>query len=132
MVTQCEHNPGRRRWTRRSAGTLMIELVIALAIIMLALIPLAMGFAQEAADLRHSYQKAAAMELIDGEMEILMAGQWRSCHQGVQDYPLTGAAAVNLPPGKAVLTITGNRVRLEWQPGDGHQSLRVVREAVAQ
>ncbi|MDB6108633.1 MAG: hypothetical protein JWR69_383, partial [Pedosphaera sp.] len=74
------------------------------------------------------YQKAAAMELVDGEMEILLAGEWRAFKEGNQPYELHGDSARNLSPGKAVLTITAKRVRLEWRPEKGELASMVVRE----
>jgi hypothetical protein len=111
---------------------LMTELLIAMAILILAVIPLAMCFVQESKVLRQSYQRAVAMELIDGEMEILLAGEWRSFKEGTQSYPLSGDAQKNLPPGQAVLSITGKHVRLEWQPEKGNLVTAVVREGVVQ
>ncbi len=110
---------------------LSTELVVAIAILLVAVVPLAFSFVQEAHILRQSYQKAVALELVDGEMEILLAGEWRSFHEGTQDYPLHGDAARNLPPGKAVLTITGNHLRLEWLPEKGNLATHVLREGTA-
>ena len=115
---------------RARRGAMITELIVAMAIIVLALIPLATSLFQEQKLLRASYHKAVAMELIDGEMEILLAGEWREFKPGAQPYPLPGLAATNLPPGGATLTITGNRLRLEWLPEDGKRGARVVREGV--
>ncbi|MDB6112006.1 MAG: hypothetical protein JWR69_3756, partial [Pedosphaera sp.] len=57
----------------RRCGALSTELIVAMAILVIAAMPLALSFAQEGKVLRQSYQKAAAMELVDGEMEILLA-----------------------------------------------------------
>ncbi len=112
-------------------GMLSTDLMIALAILMLAVMPLALSFAQEGRLMRQSYQKAAAMELIDGEMEILLAGEWRAFHEGSQPYELHGASTKNLPPGRTVLTLNGKSVRLEWLPEKDNLATRVIREGVA-
>ena len=39
--------------------------------------------------------------------------------------------ATNLPPGRFLLTIAGNHVRLEWRPAWKHSGGTVVREATA-
>jgi hypothetical protein len=109
-------------------GALTTELVVAMAILVLAGMPLALSFAQEGKVLRQSYQKAAAMELIDGEMEILLAGEWRAFKEGSQAYELHGDSARNLSPGKAVLTIKAKHVRLEWLPEKGELASAVMRE----
>ena len=71
---------------------------------------------------------AVPMELVDGEMEILVAGEWRAFAPGTHDYPLRGAAATNLPPGRCQLTITTNLLRLEWKPDQRRGVGAVVRE----
>jgi hypothetical protein len=122
---------GGKRWQatrKRRSGALTTELIVAMAILLIAAMPLALSFAQEGKVLRQSYQKAAAMELIDGELEILLAGEWRAFKEGSQPYELRGAAAKNLPPGKAVLTITAKQIRLEWLPEKGDWATKVVRE----
>jgi hypothetical protein len=110
---------------------LTTELIVAMAILVLAAMPLALSFAQEGKVLRQSYQKAAAMELIDGELEILLAGEWRAFKEGSQPYELRADSAKNLPPGKTVLTITAKQVRLEWLPEKGELATKVVREGTA-
>lgn len=107
----------------------MLELTVAMAILTIAMLPLAFSFQQEEKLLRSSYQRAVAMELVDGEMEILLAGEWRSFQQGTQDYLFRGASVTNLPPGKATLTITGKHVRLDWLPAKKTSGGEVVREA---
>ena len=113
------------------SGSMITELVVAMAILSLAFLPLMGSYGQVQKSVRASYQKAVAMELIDGEMEILLAGQWREFKPGEQPYPLHGDSAKNLPPGKATLTITGNRVRLEWTPDKRGAGGKIIREAVA-
>jgi len=99
-----------------------------MAVIALALLPIMGSYAQIHKSIRLSYQRAVAMELVDGEMELLLAGEWTRYPAGAQPYVLTGAAARNLPPGKALLTITGNRVRLEWVPDRHDAGGKVTRE----
>jgi len=79
---------------------------------------------------RASYDRAVAMELVDGEMEILRAGEWREFPRGSQDYSIRAAAAQNLPPGRFLLTIEEHRLRLEWQPGAKDQGGKITREAI--
>jgi hypothetical protein len=127
----------RRRSLRRSAetplrakerGALMVELVVAMAIIVIALFPLAFSFAQEAKFLRACYNRAVAMEIVDGEVEVLLAGEWRSFKEGAQDYAPRALAVTNLASGKFQLTRTGQRLRLEWLPAEKNQGAKVVRE----
>jgi hypothetical protein len=56
------------------------------------------------------------MEIVDGEMEVLLAGEWLQFAEGPHPYPVKAASATNLPPGRFRLTRDGNRLRLEWLP----------------
>jgi len=71
------------------------------------------------------------MEIVDGEMEVLMAGEWRTCAPGTHEYPVHADAAKVLPSGQFLLTIKTNTVRLEWRPEERHEGGPVVREARA-
>lgn len=112
----------------RENGSFMVELMVAMAILGMALIPLAFSFAQEQKLCRTYYHRAVAMEIVDGELEILAAGEWRLFKKGLQPYPVRAESAQNLPPGRFVLTIDLQRVRLEWIPNKKNQGGRVFRE----
>jgi hypothetical protein len=104
------------RQTPMRAGWMVVELMAALTILLIAMIPLAYSFHSEKKLLRAHYNQAVAMEIIDGEIEILHAGQWRQFTEGEQPYPITAEAATNLPPGAFLLTRTTNMLRLQWRP----------------
>ena len=111
-------------------GSLMIDLVLALGIIVTILIPLGYSFMEEQHALRVYYWRAVAMEAVDGEMEVLVAGDWRSYSEGDHPYNVHAESAKYLPPGKFTLTVHGPRLRLEWQPKKLRSGSPVVREAV--
>lgn len=113
----------------RARGFLEIDLVVGLAILTLAVLPLGYAFARERHALKIEYCRGVADEIVDGEMEILAAGAGRNLPDGTQRYPVQAQAATQLPPGHFELTKTGPHLRLEWQP-DARRGLgRVVREA---
>jgi hypothetical protein len=114
--------------TSRQSGALMTELMIAMAILAVVMFPLAFSFAQETKFLRSCYNRAVATEIVDGEVEVLLAGEWRSFKEGVQDYAPHALAVTNLPSSKFQITITGRRLRLEWLPSEKDQGGRVIRE----
>lgn len=116
-------SPGRRR-----RGALITELLVALAIAAIALVPLAFSFEREHRALLNYYHRAVAMEIIDGEMEILAAGEWKSFPPGAQPYPVRAAAAKNLPKGSFTLTLKERMLRLEWKPEKRGQGGQVARE----
>ena len=113
---------------RRRQGSLLIELLIAMAILAGVLLPLAYSIAAERRFARAVYQRAVAVEIVDGETEVLAAGGWRAFSNGVVDYPIRAGAATNLPPGRFILTMTSDKLRLEWRPNVKQHGGPVVRE----
>ena len=111
-----------------SRGSILIEAPVAVSILTVIVIPLGFLMNQERAACRSAYYHAIAMEIVDGEMEILAAGEWREFKHGAQDYSVASRSAANLPPGRFVLTIDGKRFSLEWIPSRTMNGGRVVRE----
>jgi hypothetical protein len=109
-------------------GYLMVDLLVALAILSLALVPVGFSFARERQVLKIEYFRSVANEIVDGEMEILAAGDWKNYPDGSQNFPVHAHSAANLPPGHFQLTKTGNRLRLEWNADEKHGLGAVVRE----
>src|SRR5436309_5890531 len=106
-------------------ASLLVELLVAMALLTGVLLPLAYSFASERRYARGAYQRAVAMEIVDGEIEVLAAGEWRAYRNGAQEYMVSAVAATNLPPGKFLLTINDHNVRLEWFAVDRHH-IRIV------
>jgi hypothetical protein len=98
---------------RRRAGSLSMELVVAIGVLSVAVIPFGYSFVHEQRLIRHAYHRAAALERVDGEAEILAAGAIRQFPEGESVYPV---AATNLPPGRFLLRRNGMHGSLEWQP----------------
>ncbi len=113
----------------RKRGTLVTELVVAMGILAIAILPLSLGFLQDAKLSRAYYYKAIAMEILDGEMEVLMSGEWKAFSVGTHPYPVRAASVPNLPPGQFQLTLTPNVLRLEWLPVGRGSGSTLVREA---
>jgi hypothetical protein len=126
----CSSPSGRGQgWvpSHRNAGFVEADLVIALAILVVALLPLAYSFVADQRAMRVAYERAAAMQLVDGEMELLAAGGWRHYSPGTNVITLTGNAAVNLTTNRALLILETNSVRLEWRPAK-RASAGIIRE----
>lgn len=139
MVTRLARKPATRGAMRRApmgipapargiAGMLFAEMAVAMGILAAVLIPLAFIFHQELKLCRAHYYEAVALELVDGEMEVLAAGEWRACGEGEQRYAPTAMAVTNLPPGAFVVSHTGAVVRLEWRPAQPGKGRSIVRE----
>jgi hypothetical protein len=112
----------------RQRGFMMADLFVGMAILAIAILPLAFSYAKETRLLRAEYFHGVAMEIVDGEMEILAAGEWRNFPEGAQAYTVHARAAASLPPGHFQLTKSGRRLRLEWAT-EQRQGIRpVVRE----
>lgn len=113
----------------RNRGALMTELLVAMALLLSLLIPLSYFIHAERRFARSCYQRAVAMEIVDGEMEALVAGEWQAFKPGAHEYAVNAGAATNLPQGQFLLTVETNTVRLEWKPAKRGNSGKVVREA---
>jgi len=107
---------------------LMTDLIIGMAILTLAIMPLTYSFIHDRQLLRAEYFRAVAVEIVDGEMEVLAAGAGQNFPDGQQAYTVHANAAAHLPPGHFELTKAGKHLRLEWQ-SDKRQGIGpVVRE----
>ena len=94
----------------------MAEVAVGIAILVAVLLPLSLSMLKDQKLCRAYYHRAVAMEIVDGEMEILAAGEWRAFQPGSQPYPVRAEAAKNLPPGRFILTRENRLIRLEWVP----------------
>ena len=112
----------------KQSGMLTTEMLVGLAILAIAILPLAYSFAQENKYLRRCYERAVAIEIVDGEMEIIRAGGWRSYTNGVHTITSTARSATNLPPGELRLTLEDQHARLEWLPATTSHGSAVIRE----
>jgi len=117
-----------RKNLRSKRGFLEVDLLVGLAILSLAIVPLGYSFARERQVLKMEYFRSVANEIVDGEMEILAAGDGKNFPDGSQNYSVHANAAASLPPGHFQLTKNGNHLRLEWTPDERRGVSAVVRE----
>jgi hypothetical protein len=111
-------------------GFLEVDLLVALAILSLAIVPIGFSFAHERQALKLEYFSGVINEIVDGEMEILATGDWKNHPDGSQNYPVHARAAATLPPGHFQLTKTGNHLCLEWTPDERRGVSAVTREII--
>ncbi|MDB6025070.1 MAG: hypothetical protein JWM68_1293 [Verrucomicrobiales bacterium] len=107
---------------------LTVDLVVAMGILVLAVIPLAFSFLNEQKLCRAYYFRSVTMEIVDGEMEKLMAGDWRNYKEGEQPYRVKAEAVKNLH-GNFVFEIRSDKIRLVFEPSGNDKGGRVMREA---
>ena len=124
MVTHSRSSP--RRLGQR--GALITELVIAISIVACAVLPLALAFLGEQKLCRAYYYRGVAMQVVDGEIEVLRAGLWRALPPGTHEYTPKAEAARRLPKGTFQLTIASNRIHLAWAPEKPDRGGPVTRE----
>jgi hypothetical protein len=124
MKTKCSQ-PSLRR---HANGFLEVDMLVGLAILTLAIVPVGFSFARERQVLRIEYIHSVANEIVDGEMEMLVAGAARDLPEGTQVYSVQAQAATQLPPGHFQLTKTRHSLRLEWTPNARRGLGAVVRE----
>lgn len=122
----------RNKYFNDQRGILILDLAMAMIILSTAILPLAFMFARERDVLRADYCRAVASEVVDGEMEVLAAGDWKNFPDGAQAYTVHSRAAANLPAGHFELTKAGNHLRLEWTPQRRMGIGAVVREITIQ
>jgi hypothetical protein len=115
----------KTHFAKSRQGVLEIDLAMAMLILTVAILPLAFSFAKEREVLRVDYCRAVVDEVVDGEMEILAAGDWKNFPDGSNVYTVHSRAETNLPAGHFELTKNGRHLRLEWLP-DKRQGIGVV------
>lgn len=108
--------PAAARVRSRQRGALSAELAVAIAILVTGLFPLGVTIFKDQKRARTLYIQAIAMEIVDGEMEILAVGEWRSIESGERPYKVTAKAAVNLPSGQFTVARDSSTLRLAWTP----------------
>jgi len=105
----------RRGIKRRFAGVFLIEAMVGIAVLILATLPLTVWLMADARSFRDTYCRAIATELVDGETEILAAGEWRNYAEGTNVWQARGGAVTNLPEGRFLVIRRGEHLRLEWR-----------------
>ena len=107
-----------RRTTRSAKRLAFLQLDVAIAITVLALvfIPLSVSSSGDLDLARRHYFEAVALQLIDGEMDVLLAGERRKYTTGEHRITPVGEAVQNLPEGEFVLTVHDQKLTLAWVP----------------
>ena len=107
-----------RPTTRLTNRLAFLQLDVAVAITFLALvfIPLSISSSGDLDLARRHYFEAVALQLIDGEMDVLLAGERRKYTTGEHRITPVGEAVQNLPEGEFVLTVHDQKLTLAWVP----------------
>ena len=103
------------RLTNRLAF-LQLDVAVAITVLALVFIPLSVSSSGDLGLARRQYFEAVALQLIDGEMDVLLAGERRKYTPGEHQIKPVGEAVQNLPEGEFVLTVHDQKLTLAWVP----------------
>ena len=119
-----------KKGQRKERGSaLLAELIGGMLVLSVVFVSLTLVLIKDQQACRKYYYKAVAMEIVDGEMEVLRAGYWKEFKQGAHPYPTTANSVTNLPEGELRLTLQEQKMRLEWKSKEErYQSIHIVRE----
>ena len=120
-----KHWPG----ARSGRGMTILEVAVAASILGIAVTAFAGIHWSEQKMARECYYRAVSMQIVDGEMERLVAGEWKAYAEGSHEYDVIAESAGNLPPGRFMLTVGKKSVRLEWVPAHVVAGSPIMREA---
>ncbi len=103
------------RLARRRAF-LQLDVAVAITVLALVFIPLSVSSSGDLDLARRQYFEAVALQLIDGEMDVLLAGERQKYTTGEHRITPVGESVQNLPEGEFVLTVHDQKLTLAWVP----------------
>ena len=107
---------GRTTRVAKCRAFLQLDVAVAITVLALVFIPLSISSSGDLDLARRHYFEAVALQLIDGEMDVLLAGERRKYTTGEHRITPVGEAVQNLPEGKFVLTVHDQKLTLAWVP----------------
>ena len=108
--------PSRTKRPARCRAFLQLDVAIAITFLALVFIPLSVSSSGELDLARRHYFEAVALQLIDGEMDVLLAGERRKYTPGEHRIKPVGESVQNLPEGEFVLSVQDQKLTLAWVP----------------
>lgn len=100
-----------RRW-----AFIQLDVAVALALLFIVFIPFGVSSWGDLDLARRQLHEAVARQLIDGEMDVLLAGERRNYTLGEHRIIPVGESVQNLPEGKFILTVEDQKLTLAWIP----------------
>lgn len=111
----------------RRHGFVSMDLFLAMALFLFGFFGIAFVSTREMRLARAYYYDAIAMSLVDGELEVLAAGEWQSLPEGESTYHSKAPTMSALPPGEFRATRSTKRIQLEWIPAQKGNGRHIVR-----
>ena len=114
---------------------LLTELIVALGIIAMVMLPLASSYFKEDKLLKALYFRSVAEQILDGEREALMAGDWRKYPPGTYLLSIKSDAFSQLPEKEVLLTVSDVEGRkrkfvLNWKPKNATGIKKISKEVI--
>ena len=119
------------RPTSRAAKRLafvQLDVALAVSILLLVFIPFSVTSSSKLDLARRQHFEAVALQMIDGELDVLMAGEWQKFSPGEHKITPPGEAVKTLPVGEFILVVKENQLSIAWVPEKEAKWGRVERE----
>ena len=119
------------RPTPRAAKRLafvQLDVALAVSILLLVFIPFSVTSSSKL-DLARR-QHFVALQMIDGELDVLMAGERQKFSPGEHKITPPGEAVKTLPVGEFILTVEEKQLTVAWVPEKEAKWGRVEREVI--
>tara|TARA_B100000029_G_scaffold500435_1_gene572192 strand:+ start:277 stop:657 length:381 start_codon:yes stop_codon:yes gene_type:complete len=100
----------------RRLAFIQLDVAVAIVILMLVFIPLTVTSSSKLDLARRHHVEAVVLQLIDGEIDVLLAGELKKYKAGEQRITPAGEAAEDLPKGEFILTLKEKQLSLAWVP----------------
>ncbi len=107
---------GRTTRVAKCRAFLQLDVAVAITVLALVFIPLSVSSSGDLDLARRQYFEAVALQLIDGEMDVLLAGERQKYTTGEHRITPVGESVQNLPEGEFVLTVHDQKLTLAWVP----------------
>ncbi len=105
-----------------------LDVMVAIVILMLVFIPLTVTSSSKLDLARRHHVEAVVLQLIDGEIDVLLAGEHEKYNFGEHRITPAGEAAEDLPKGDFILTLKKKQLSLVWIPVKQAKWGRIDRE----
>ena len=112
----------------RCLAFIQLDIAVAIVILGLIFIPLSVTSSAKLDLARRHHFEAVALNLIDGEIDVLLAGEIKKYKLGKSLITPPGEAVGSLPKGEFILTLNEKTIKLEWVPKKLTKWGRIQRE----
>ena len=107
---------------------IQLDLMLAVSILMLLFIPFGVTSSGKLDLARRQHFEAVALQMIDGELDVLLAGERQKYLLGEHKITPPGEAVKTLPVGEFILIVKEKQLYLAWVPEKEAKWGRVERE----